>query len=668
MLFCIIAVSICSAETITVQPLPASKALSTVAIIKDAQQNVPQMVSDAVKAVLGQTGFAAIIKQGDTVLIKPNLVAPATVAFARSMTDFRVVLAIVNLVKAAGASKIIIAEGSALNNTAAMRDSTGYTVANFPDVQFLDLNDIVNNPTSTMHLIDGCMGDDKQVLSDYVHANVVIGVPIMKTHQGNGVTGSLKNAFGIAPQPLVSAGGSNKAALHADIRKNIVDYNLCRKPDFLIMDALTGMEGNGPTKGTPITMNLVLASKDPVALDAVECSVMGILPYTISSIVLASNVNLGQIDLDKINVVGQSIADVKKVFVPAQSEVGYNCYRATNAVRKVHGPIVVDGMLSEWSDRNKILANTAEQVVGDIAKWTGPSACSFSARFLYDSANLYMAVVVKDTGKKINSQTDLAIQNGECVELYLSTSTQFGVNLTTSPDLRQTTYNNDYDYHIGFSHAATPANWVFSHGKALTNAEAKCVETDSGYIMELKIPWSNFNNFTLTRYRELGINVAVSNVNQSLNGCDYRIVWRPDSAINTDPTRMGLAYLTPLSDDEPVGIDGKFTFKESTIRTVAFRGVSLNFNSRSIKITYSILAHGNTGNFQMEIYDVKGKLIKTLKDNSRSKGPHEIVWDCRDRRGRAVSQGIFYCRLLAEETQPGIQKTVFVKPLAVYFN
>jgi uncharacterized protein (DUF362 family) len=580
-------------------------------------------------------------------VIKPNLVASPTNFGAKSMTDYRVTQAVANLVKAAGASKVIIAEGSALNNTAAMRDSTNYSAANFPGCQFLDLNDVVNNAPITLHLVDGCFGNDKDVVAAYVNANVVISVPIMKTHQGNGVTGSLKNAFGIAPQPLVSSGGANKAALHADIRKNIVDYNLCRKPDFAVMDALTGMEGDGPTKGSPVTMNLILASKDLVALDAVECSIMDVPPYDISSLVLASNVNLGVMDPDKIVVVGQSVANVKRRFVRAASELGYYNYRATCIVRKANVPVVIDGTLAEWSDRNKIHANTKAQVIGDTLKWLGPADCSFSAKLLYDSVNLYMAVAVKDPQKNVNARTGAAIKNGECVELYVSTNIQFGNNQANASDNRPNSYSANYDYHIGFSHAPTPVNWIFSHNSALVNAVAKAVDNDSGYTMEIKIPWSNFNNFSATRYRELGIDVAVSKAVAGSNAIDYKMIWAPDSAIfvDTDPRKMGLAYLAPQLDDPATGIGSVPLSRIVSIPTFGIKNVVLDPVRHTVKVSFESPATADGVATVIDIFNVKGRMVRTLSNGHQGKGDHSIAWDGMDNDGRRISQGIYFFRL-----------------------
>ena len=67
------------------------------------------------------------------------------------------------------------------------------------------------------------------------------------------------------------AGGSAKYGMHHDIRSEIVDHVACRVPDLTLMDAIQGMEGQGRRAARLVTMNMVLASKDPVALDAVAC-------------------------------------------------------------------------------------------------------------------------------------------------------------------------------------------------------------------------------------------------------------------------------------------------------------------------------------------------------------------------------------------------------------
>jgi uncharacterized repeat protein (TIGR02543 family) len=203
--------------------------------------------------------------------------------------------------------------------------------------------------------------------------------------------------------------------------------------------------------------------------------------------------------------------------------------------------MTTDGDLSEWGYANTITADASYQVNGSLSNWSGPADCSFKAKFLYDAQNLYVAVVVRDDQKLPNPNTGSAIRNGECVELYLSTYPSQFNTLT-----RATTYNSQYDYCLGISYAANPQIYMFSHSTTPTNIVASKAETSDGYIIEAKIPWSNFANFSLDSvYRELGINLAVDDADNSPTTVDNKTLWTNDAAIETNPIKMGVAYLDP---------------------------------------------------------------------------------------------------------------------------
>jgi hypothetical protein len=84
------------------------------------------------------------------------------------------------------------------------------------------------------------------------------------------------------------------------------------------MDGTIALEGDGPKSGRPKEMNLVLASCDLVALDAVAAQVMGFDPDEIEHLQLCSRHNLGTADHKDITVVGASIEEVAEPFTPAK--------------------------------------------------------------------------------------------------------------------------------------------------------------------------------------------------------------------------------------------------------------------------------------------------------------------------------------------------------------
>jgi uncharacterized protein (DUF362 family) len=100
-------------------------------------------------------------------------------------------------------------------------------------------------------------------------ADAVVDLALMKTHEFTAYSGAIKNLFGCVP--------SNKRIyLHPHLGE--VFYNLYNilKPELTIMDARVAVEGNGPTKGKPVKMDLMLTSNDALALDVTALKIMGL--------------------------------------------------------------------------------------------------------------------------------------------------------------------------------------------------------------------------------------------------------------------------------------------------------------------------------------------------------------------------------------------------------
>ncbi|MFZ0036977.1 MAG: DUF362 domain-containing protein, partial [Candidatus Acidiferrales bacterium] len=117
-----------------------------------------------------------------------------------------------------------------------------------------------------------------------------------------GVTLSLKNMFGIVPG---SCYGWPKNILHwAGITNSILDINSAVRPHFAIVDGIVGMEGNGPTQGSPKPCGLLILGDDPVAVDATCARVMGLLPEKIDYL-RSAGLLLGHLREEKILQIGE---------------------------------------------------------------------------------------------------------------------------------------------------------------------------------------------------------------------------------------------------------------------------------------------------------------------------------------------------------------------------
>src|SRR5207237_8755613 len=117
-----------------------------------------------------------------------------------------------------------------------------------------------------------------------VAADLLISLPKLKTHHWAGATLSLKNLFGTLPGTCY---GWPKNELHwRGIDNSIVDIALTRTPDLAIVDAVIGMEGDGPINGTPRPFGALVMGCDPLAVDATGCRLMGLRAEKIAYLVM----------------------------------------------------------------------------------------------------------------------------------------------------------------------------------------------------------------------------------------------------------------------------------------------------------------------------------------------------------------------------------------------
>lgn len=132
-----------------------------------------------------------------------------------------------------------------------------------------------------------------------------INVPKFKTHMLTGMTGCMKNLLGLVP-------GSVKAELHFKLQhpkaltQLLVDLYRFRIPDLNIMDAIIGMEGEGPSHGKPRYIGKILAGLNAVEVDAVAAAMMGYeSPAKVKMVDVAHKLGLGEMDLAKIEIDGE---------------------------------------------------------------------------------------------------------------------------------------------------------------------------------------------------------------------------------------------------------------------------------------------------------------------------------------------------------------------------
>jgi hypothetical protein len=143
-------------------------------------------------------------------------------------------------------------------------------------------------------------------LPDYFLGKNIVHLPTIKTHMYTTTTGAMKNAFG----GLLS---KYRHYTHTWIHETLVDLLAIQKEIhpgiFAMMDGTTAGNGAGPRLMIPEVKNVLLASEDQVAIDAVAARLMGFDPMSIHYIRLANERGLGNGDVHQIELVGDEISD-----------------------------------------------------------------------------------------------------------------------------------------------------------------------------------------------------------------------------------------------------------------------------------------------------------------------------------------------------------------------
>jgi len=244
---------------------------------------------------------------GKTVLVKPNVLRSSTPEEA-VVTNPAVLRAVVARLETMGPERIIVGDNPGAFTYGANEEAFQKTgLARAAGGHYLNLG-------TDSHKVDFNpeFKDSVSVSSAILEADVVISLPKFKTHGLTIVTGAIKNSFGILP-------GAQKAALHriAGTAKRfnelIVDVFKLRVPDLFIMDAVVGMEGNGPASPDLREVGLILASDNAVALDATVARLMGVAPELLHFLVVAKDQGLGDFAEESIEILGRltPLADFK---------------------------------------------------------------------------------------------------------------------------------------------------------------------------------------------------------------------------------------------------------------------------------------------------------------------------------------------------------------------
>lgn len=251
-------------------------------------------VGAAVRECMEQFGWENWVERDATVVIKPNLSTALLEKVEASNTDVAVTEAVCQVLLER-TKRISIGESGHLRQSPWQAfPASGYVeMARRLGVELVNFSE-----SATVRVACEPAGEIKMPRL-LVEAEVYINLPKLKTHALTYFTGALKNQWGCVPDCL------DRLRLH-----RVIDHMLCSlqgllRPRFVLMDGIVGMEGRGPVNGRPRRLDAILASLDPVALDATAMRLVGLDPSRARHVVLAAEKGLGRMRTDQIEIDGE---------------------------------------------------------------------------------------------------------------------------------------------------------------------------------------------------------------------------------------------------------------------------------------------------------------------------------------------------------------------------
>jgi len=258
------------------------------------------------------------------IILKPNGIDPRRLVAA---THLDAIHGILDYLAPRFKGPVVIAEGGEATYKQAFEEFGWNTVA--PEHKPMDIKLVVLNESQRYELMTG-IDYDLHLVPIRLAAQLLdpdaflISSSVMKTHNMVVATLSIKNVVmgaPLSPPPELKRPwtDSDKRKFHVGIRQS--NYNLYLAAKRMIsnwgvgiVDGYEGMEGNGPSSGTPVAHRIALASTDFLAVDRVGVECMGIDAGWPGYLNYCYQDGLGQWNLSKIDVVGAEIAEVKRKY------------------------------------------------------------------------------------------------------------------------------------------------------------------------------------------------------------------------------------------------------------------------------------------------------------------------------------------------------------------
>ena len=273
----------------------------------------PDEVRDALSKVLDPLGgMRAFVKEGDRVLLKPNLLAPRP-AESAVCTHPRVIRSAAMEVMEAG-GKVFLGDSPAVGPMAVVLRRAGI----MPVVKELGIEVVPFRTPVLFPVPEGGVHRSFLLAEEASRFDLILNLPKFKTHSMMVLTMAVKNMFGTVVGGA-KPGWHLQASDPARFADMLLDIWRTLPPGLNIMDGITAMEGDGPNAGDPLDLGLVLASPSALAMDTVGGAIAGLPAERNPVLCQAMRRGLEGAGDDQVQLLGEPLEDVSRAFVLPKS-------------------------------------------------------------------------------------------------------------------------------------------------------------------------------------------------------------------------------------------------------------------------------------------------------------------------------------------------------------
>jgi uncharacterized protein (DUF362 family) len=250
-------------------------------------------LTEVVEELLNLCEWNTWLKPGDTVVIKPNCCTAVKEIVESANTDVALTEALCKVLLTRTDRVFVGESGHLRQNPWQAFAASGYDeIAKRLGITLVNFSESPTVPVDLEPI--GKMNMPRQILE----SDAYINVPVLKTHAMTYFTGALKNQWGCVPDCR------DRLRYHTQIELLLSSIQALLKPKFILMDGIVGMEGRGPVAGEARRLDLLLASRDAVAMDATAMRLVGLDPTKSRHVVVAAERGIGRFTPEEIDVDG----------------------------------------------------------------------------------------------------------------------------------------------------------------------------------------------------------------------------------------------------------------------------------------------------------------------------------------------------------------------------